>query len=369
MNLKTKFGLMTMCSVCCALLYEDIFARDNKSQNARQSSVSSLIKDIKETQQVSADQGQKRYELASQWFEAAEKGDIETMKSLHEDVFSGNSINRKDDDGRTALEIAVQNGHSAVVEWLLEYINAENVPFNINSRTAKHNSLLAIATENGHKSVVRILLEHRANPNAFDLSAKGRGRSALMIAAYKGYTEIVELLLNSNDDPKLYRGADTSEQDYDGKTALMMAVEQNHLDIVKLLLNHGAKIKINIQDYDGKTALIMAVEQNHSDIVKLLLSHGDKIEIKIKDKNGKRALDYAEGNAELTKLLTEFLENKKKKGNKNVFKKVWSKVTGKNNQKNRRLSTDSNATFVENDAQTERNAHDVESSTDTLIGK
>jgi len=355
MNLKTEFGLITMCSVCCALLHGDIFAGDNNSQTSRQSSVSSLIKDIKETQQVSAEQGQKKYELASQWFEAAEKGDIETMKSLHEDVFSGNSINRKDDDGRTALEIAVQNGHSAVVEWLLEYINAENVPFNINSLTAKHNSLLAIATENGHKSVVRILLEHRANPNAFNLSAEGRGRSALMIAAYKGYTEIVELLLNSNDDPKLYRGADTNEQDYDGKTALMIAVEQNHSDIVKLLLDHGAKIKT-------------------------------------KDKSGKRALDYAEGNAELTELLMEFLGNKEKKGSKNVFKKVWNKVTNKNNLKNRRLSTDStatlydsdidktnslkrststdsNATFVENDAQTERNAHDVESSTDTLIGK
>lgn len=60
----------------------------------------------------------------------------------------------------------------------------------------------------------------------------GRG-SPLRIAAFRGFTEIVSLLLESGADPNLPNN--------EGSTALDYARAQGHTDIVEILLHHGGK--------------------------------------------------------------------------------------------------------------------------------
>jgi len=88
------------------------------------------------------------------------------------------------------------------------------------------------------------------------------GNTVLISASWKGYTEIVKLLLEKEDiDANIQR-------DY-RDTALIGASWEGHTEIVKLLLEKEG-IDINIQDDYGQTALICASINNHIEIVKLL---------------------------------------------------------------------------------------------------
>jgi cytohesin len=64
------------------------------------------------------------------------------------------------DDGSTALILAAQNGHLAVVEALLK-AGADAARATTDGRTALH-----LAAQNGHTAVVEALLKAGADPNS-----------------------------------------------------------------------------------------------------------------------------------------------------------------------------------------------------------
>jgi ankyrin repeat protein len=102
----------------------------------------------------------------------------------------------------------------------------------------------------------------------------------LILAAYKGNIEIVELLL--------FEGAKINYQSEMG-TALTAAVFKGNIDISKLLLEF--KADPNGTDLNGITPLMYAVQFKNKDMIKLLLSFdADK---SILDKKGKTAFEYA----------------------------------------------------------------------------
>lgn len=70
--------------------------------------------------------------------------------------------------------------------------------------------------------------------------------SPLMIAAYKGQSDVVRELLNNKDVDinEKNKYADTSGYT-GGYTPLMCAVENGHIEVVKLLLDKGANVNIN----------------------------------------------------------------------------------------------------------------------------
>ena len=82
-------------------------------------------------------------------------------------------------------------------------------------------SLLA-AVIAGDTNRVRSLLAEGANPNA-----TGRGRSALIWAAFWNHPEVAQLLLGS--------GANLSQRDANGFTALMWANERGYTQLAELL--------------------------------------------------------------------------------------------------------------------------------------
>jgi ankyrin repeat protein len=156
---------------------------------------------------------------------------------------------------------AVEMGDSAEVVHLL----AQGV--NIETRNAEELTPLAIAIRRGDVSLVKVLLMHGGNVHATTEKAGNfPPRDIILVpAAEKGYTQIVQLLLD--------RGADINTRSGMGVTALMLATQRNHIDVVKLLITQGADV--NAKDDRGFTALSFAKDsrKTNSDQIVQMLEH------------------------------------------------------------------------------------------------
>uniref|UniRef100_A0A8D3CNC4 Uncharacterized protein n=1 Tax=Scophthalmus maximus TaxID=52904 RepID=A0A8D3CNC4_SCOMX len=85
---------------------------------------------------------------------------------------------------RSALQSAAWQGHTKVVQFLIE--NCTHVDHTCNQGA----TALGIAAQEGHIDVVQILLENGADPNHADQF----GRTAMRVAAKGGHSMIVKLL-------------------------------------------------------------------------------------------------------------------------------------------------------------------------------
>jgi ankyrin repeat protein len=135
------------------------------------------------------------------------------------------------------LDVAVQQARVDMVKLLL----AKGAKF--------HGGELAQATlaRNQDESLAMItaLLEKGADVN----SRHEIGFTALFGASYKGYNDVVKLLLAQP-------GIKLDETTDDGDTALMAAAEHGHAEIVEMLLKAGADVRIT--DVGGETAITRA---------------------------------------------------------------------------------------------------------------
>ena len=89
-------------------------------------------------------------------------------------------------------------------------------------------TLLMAATGGGQEAIVRLLLQRGAS---IDLQTSLGGTTALMHAAIKDHTTIVQALLDAQ--------ADTSLLSMAGKTALMIAEQVEHTAVAQLLRKHA----------------------------------------------------------------------------------------------------------------------------------
>jgi hypothetical protein len=99
-----------------------------------------------------------------------------------------------------------------------------------------------------------------------DIDARDRhGQTALMIAAVKGFGEVVGWLIE--------HGATLDHKGKYGLTALMLAVINGHVDVVRKLADAGANVNLRGTGSPGfaeKTALELATELNHAGMVEIL---------------------------------------------------------------------------------------------------
>jgi ankyrin repeat protein len=95
--------------------------------------------------------------------------------------------------------------------------------------------------------------------NAVDMDRQ----SALMVAAVKGCSDIVNALIAA--------GADVNQRDVHGVTALMVAATSGHLPILEALLN--AKADFTARGANGFTAFEMATRNKHHEITQILKIH------------------------------------------------------------------------------------------------
>lgn len=114
--------------------------------------------------------------------------------------------------------------------------------------------------------------------------AKRTLTSQLLWGAIKGYDNIVRLALERRSSRD---SAITEMTDQSGMTALMIAASRGYLDVVTTLVACGARL--NVQDREeGLTPLMFAVRGGQHDVVEHLLSHNAQTHIV--GKNGWSAL-------------------------------------------------------------------------------
>ncbi|MDA0976739.1 MAG: ankyrin repeat domain-containing protein [Proteobacteria bacterium] len=189
-------------------------------------------------------------------------------------------INQNDIEEGTNDELISYSG-----EYILKYLNYLPQPQHSNIETAvellkqssKHSfnikenwTPLMISSFYGNIQVVKYIL----NENEKDINfVDDSGHTALMLAGEKGYSEVVQYLLDKN--------ASTKVTDKNNWTPLMVASQNGNLDIIKHLLDKNADIEA--RNINGDTSLIIACCNNHLDVTQFLTSKGANIEAKNKD--------------------------------------------------------------------------------------
>ena len=143
-------------------------------------------------------------------------------------VRAGADVRAVNDDGENALSTV---DDEAVRELIKSKIN-------VNSRD---NDGLTPLMDTVSGGVARLLVQAGAELNATD----PKGRSALMLAAERNYSDILKVLLTAK--------AKTDLQDKEGRTALMLAADEGLEDSVQILLDYHANV--NLRDKQGRTVL------------------------------------------------------------------------------------------------------------------
>ncbi|WP_353279656.1 ankyrin repeat domain-containing protein [Wolbachia endosymbiont (group B) of Xanthorhoe designata] len=151
----------------------------------------------------------------------------------------------------TLLMIAAENGHTNIVEILVEK------GADVNVRDHHANTVLYLATNNGHEGIVEILLEKGANVNG----KSSFGVVPLHLAAKNGNENVVNALI--------IEGANVNEKNMNGLTALHLAASSGCESVVKVLLQ--AEANVNAVDKNGKTPVDYAKSKN---VIKALLEAG-----------------------------------------------------------------------------------------------
>ena len=192
-------------------------------------------------------------------------------------------------------------------EALLEAARRNNLEFtqlslalgaDVNAPDKRYrNTALTYAAFNGYTEIVQALLDHPGvNVNAVDTFDGG---TPLIGAARFGHTETVQALLahpgvnvnavdrygftalttsvcSSDSRPETIKallthpGIDVNALQF-GETALMIAARCGRTETVQTLLDLGADV--NAVDRFGKTALMMAAEEGHTETVQALVNH------------------------------------------------------------------------------------------------
>ncbi|CAN0031393.1 unnamed protein product, partial [Ectocarpus sp. 12 AP-2014] len=162
---------------------------------------------------------------------------------------------RRNPQGWTPLMVAAGEGHSKVVGILLNKGADMSVVNDLGS------TALFISVCLGYVAVTRMLVNAGANLEAGELNG---GWTPVMMAAYKGHSKILRILLN--------KGADLSVVDKRGTTALILSAGYGHVAVTRMLVNAGADL--DEADSAGFTPLHIAAVNDHSEVIKTLANAG-----------------------------------------------------------------------------------------------
>jgi ankyrin repeat protein len=204
-------------------------------------------------------------------------GHLEVVQILH-DVTEGQGLQKRYNDGRTALHDAARGGHKEIVAFLL-LKGAE-----ANSRDVVGATSFMLACEEGHLEVVQMLFEATEGQGLQDRD--NSGETALHYTAIQGNQDVATFLLS--------KGAQASTKNVMQDTPLMKACAWGKVGVVQLLLKHTRGQGLSERNNQGKTALHMASSGwwSSNEVVKVLLLAG--ADPSITDNDGRTPRQAAE---------------------------------------------------------------------------
>uniref|UniRef100_A0A8C5QBB0 No mechanoreceptor potential C n=1 Tax=Leptobrachium leishanense TaxID=445787 RepID=A0A8C5QBB0_9ANUR len=193
----------------------------------------------------------------------------------------------------TPLHYCSRVGNEDVLSEIIRHIDSSRIQQTMNKQAKNGWSPLLVAAERGHTGIVRILLQNHARVDVFDEN----GKAALHLASENGQDKIADILLwhkafvnaktklgltplhlsaqnGYNHLVKLL--VDTHLASIDAMTLTMqtplhLAARNGQLDVCNSLLT--MKADVNATDIQGQTPLHLAAENDHSEVVKLFLKH------------------------------------------------------------------------------------------------
>jgi ankyrin repeat protein len=152
----------------------------------------------------------------------------------------------------TALMRAIDRNDAVTVKALLTQDE------DVDALEPNGDAPLIMAAYKGYTEIVRLLLEYGADVTVVDPGMKA---TALHAASYAGHAEAAQLLID-------YDIEIDKQGPYNGYTALHDAIWQNNVDVAKVLIDAGADL--TLKNHDGQTPLDFARAKHHNEIAALI---------------------------------------------------------------------------------------------------
>ncbi|XP_057671401.1 transient receptor potential cation channel subfamily A member 1 isoform X2 [Diorhabda carinulata] len=186
---------------------------------------------------------------------ASREGHIRSLENL---IHLGACINLKNNNNESPLHFAARYGRYNTVKQLLD---SEKGTFIINESDGGGLTPLHIASQQGHTKVVQLLLNRGAL-----LHRDHNGRNPLHLAAMNGFTQTIELLLSVHSHL-------LDQTDKDGNTALHLATVENQPNAIAFLLSVGCKLLYN---HSEMTAIDYAIYYKFPEAALAMVTHEDR---------------------------------------------------------------------------------------------
>ncbi|EAY01403.1 hypothetical protein TVAG_230070 [Trichomonas vaginalis G3] len=150
------------------------------------------------------------------------KNNIEEAEYL---IHLGLDVNAVDDENKTPLRYAVENGNTEIAEFLIAIVS------DINADKNTMTELLYYAAINGHTDVAKLIVSNGADVNHKFFYYK---KTALHIACEMNNIELAEFLI--------WRGADINAKDERGCSPIWYTIRspdyQKRIELVEFLISY-----------------------------------------------------------------------------------------------------------------------------------
>lgn len=182
-------------------------------------------------------------------------------------------------DGQTPLHIATIDGHTGIVEYILNEKTSLRLSDILSAQDISGATPLHEAVRYGRTDIARLLLAAGAKVDALDSIGKP---PLLLIMPVESQLESYTMLLNY--------GANINQKDMYGDTVLHVATMANApINVLELLIKKGAMV--DERNKQGVTPIQIAIEQEHSEQVDFFAKNG--ADIFAEDKEGNSPLSKA----------------------------------------------------------------------------
>ena len=135
-------------------------------------------------------------------------------------------------EGLNTLQLAAKLGHYVTVRSLIQF------GVNVKETGKVGETPLFIASANGHLKVIREILRS-PSVGVNHVNTKCNHRTALWIASFLGYVQIVESLVIFGGANVHSRASGGADSEFNQCTPLYAAASNNHVPVIELLVTHN----------------------------------------------------------------------------------------------------------------------------------